>query len=153
MALIELPPQADAQMPDVNSPVSLLPEAAEGADDEIRAQVWTLVTTLYPNRNLAERRRENRYPFPYLTHLTPIDERGEPSGETIVVVGKHLSERGLGFYHPRPLPHRRMIVSMETPDGEWIGFLIDLSWCRFTKQGWYESGGRFLEAVDSPMAC
>ena len=67
------------------------------------------------------------------------------------MVGKHLSERGLGFYHPQPLPYRRMIVSLEGPRGDWFGFLIDLTWCRFTRQGWYESGGRFLESVASPM--
>ena len=44
-----------------------------------------------------------------------------------------------------------MIVSLEASDGGRHGFLIDLAWCRFTKQGWYESGGRFLEAVHSPV--
>jgi hypothetical protein len=44
-----------------------------------------------------------------------------------------------------------MIVSLETRSGEWIAFLIDLRWCRFTKGGWYESGGRFLRTVISPM--
>jgi len=57
----------------------------------------------------------------------------------------------LGFYHPHPLPYRRMIVSLETGDGRWLSFLIDLTWCRFTKQGWYESGGRFLQPVDPPI--
>jgi len=107
---------------------------------------------LYPNHELAERRRENRYPFPYLIHLTPVAEDGiTPQGETLVVVGRHLSERGLGFYHPQPLPYRRMIASLETPRGQWLGFLIDLTWCRFTRQGWYESGGRLLQSVLSPL--
>ena len=44
-----------------------------------------------------------------------------------------------------------MIVSLEDQRGGWFGFLILLGWCRFTKQGWYESGGRFLEAVASPL--
>ena len=73
-----------------------------------------------------------------------------PEGESLVVVGKHLSERGLGFYHPKPLPYRRVIASLES-NGLWLGFLIDLKWCRFTRQGWYESGGRFLEVVPSPV--
>jgi len=99
-----------------------------------------------------ERRRDSRYPFPYLIHLTPVGNDGmTPEGETVVVVGKHLSERGFGFYHQAPLPHRRMIASLETKQGHWLGFLIDLNWCRFTKGGWYESGGRFLQAVNSPL--
>lgn len=121
--------------------------------DEVRTQVWALLATLYPRQQIAERRGENRYPFPFLVHLTPVAEDGMTAcGESVVVVGKHLSERGLGFYHPKPLPYRRMIASLETAEGQWIGFLIDLNWCRFTRQGWYESGGRFLQAVLSPLA-
>jgi hypothetical protein len=121
-------------------------------DDEIRSQVWGLLTTLYPRNDLVERRHDNRYPFPYLAHLTPVGEDGiTPEGDSIVVVGKHLSERGFGFYHRATLPYRRMIVSLETRGGQYIAFLIDLRWCRFTKGGWYESGGRFLQAVTSPI--
>ena len=132
--------------------LDLLPGDVGSADDDVRTQVWGVLSTLYPNHDLAERRNGNRYPFPYLVHLTPVGEDGvSPEGKTFVVVGKHLSERGFGFYHSQPLPHRRMIVSLEASDGGIHGFLIDLAWCRFTKQGWYESGGRFLDAVRSPI--
>lgn len=122
-------------------------------DDEIQAQVWDVLAGLYPQREVFERREENRYPYPYLIHLTPVGKDGlTPEGEPVVAVGKHLSNRGMGFYHPRPLPYRRMIVSLEAVDGSYLAFLVDLAWCRFTRQGWYESGGRFLQAVDSPLA-
>jgi hypothetical protein len=133
-------------------PLDPQPGLRPGPENDVRAQVWALLTVLYPHHELVERRRENRYPFPFLIHLTPVAEDGTTAeGETLVVVGKHLSERGLGFYHPCPLPHRRMIASLETTAGRWLGFLIDLNWCRFTKQGWYESGGRLLQSVLSPM--
>jgi len=120
--------------------------------DEVRAQVWGLLTALYPRNDLVERRHDNRYPFPCLVHLTPVAEDGvTPEGEAVVVVGRHLSESGFGFYHQKPLPHRRMIASLEDGKGRWFGFLMDLNWCRFRKGGWYESGGRFLEAVLSPL--
>ena len=123
-------------------------------DEDVRAQVNRLLVTLFPQGQLAERRRQQRYPFPHLIRLTPVAEDGTtPLGESIVVVGKHLSERGLGFYHPKPLAHRRMIASLEAEDGSWIGFLIELTWCRFTRQGWYESGGRFRQAIPSPAQC
>ena len=132
--------------------LDLLSNRDSMVDDDVRTQVWGLLTTLYPRNDLMERRRDNRYPFPYLVHLTPLGKDGvSPEGETVVVVGKHLSEHGVGFYHQQPLPHRRMIASIEGPRGHWFGFLIDLNWCRFTKEGWYESGGRFLETVLSPM--
>lgn len=128
-----------------------LAESPNETNDEIRAQVWGLLTTLYPRNDLSERRRDNRYPFPCLIHLTPVGPDGvTPIGKTIVVVGKHLSERGFGFYHQTPLPYRRMIASLESKSGHWFAFLIDLNWCRFTKDGWYESGGRFLQTALAP---
>jgi hypothetical protein len=44
-----------------------------------------------------------------------------------------------------------MIATLESSNGVRLGFIIDLSWCRFTKHGWYESGGRFLQSVLSPL--
>lgn len=121
------------------------------SEDEVRTQVWGLLGALYPRGEVVERRGDQRYPYPYLVYLTPVDDDGiTAKGEPLVVVGKHLSERGLGFYHPKPLPHRRMIASLETAGGRRMHFLIDLTWCRFTRHGWYESGGHFLQAVPAP---
>jgi hypothetical protein len=132
--------------------LDLIREHTTDEDDEVRAQVWGLLTMLYPRNDLVERRSDNRYPFPYLANLTPVGPDGvTPAGNDVVVVGKHLSEQGFGFYHRDPLPYRRMILSLESRNGVWIAFLIDLKWCRFTKGGWYESGGRFLQTVTSPL--
>ncbi|HLA83870.1 MAG TPA: hypothetical protein VJL29_03670 [Thermoguttaceae bacterium] len=120
-------------------------------DETVRTRICGLLASFRPRQARLERRGDQRYPFPYLLQLTPVDEDGTPSGEeTVVVVGKHISEEGIGFYHNRPLPYRRMIVSFEAGNGSSFSFLVDLTWCRFTKQGWYESGGRFLEPVETP---
>lgn len=132
--------------------LDLLGSPQSGVDDEVRTQVWGLLSAIYPRNDLMERRRDKRYPFPCLVHLTPVAADGvTPEGETEVVVGRHLSEHGLGFFHQKPLPHRRMIASLEDGRGHWFAFLIDLNWCRFTKGRWYESGGRFLQAATSPL--
>jgi hypothetical protein len=131
--------------------LDLLPQSNVRQEDDVRRQVMSLMSAIYSEQEILEKRHENRYPFPYLIHLTPVAEDGiTPRGQSIAVVGKHLSHRGLGFYHPKPLPYRRMIASLEC-NGHWLGFLIDLRWCRFTKQGWYESGGRFVQSVHSPI--
>lgn len=123
------------------------------AEQQIRRSVWGLLASLYPTPRHVDRRREQRYPFPYLIRLWPTDETGTASqGAPVVVVGKQVSERGLGFYHPRPLENRRMIAVLDSGQGSPLAFLVDLSWCRFTSQGWYESGGRFLEMVAVPAA-
>ena len=128
------------------------PDAAT-SDDEIRLQVYGLLGIQPCQGQSNERRTDHRYPYPKLVHLTPVGADGHtPEGEPVVAAGKHLSERGLGFFHQNPLPYRRMIVSLETDDDGWAGFLIDLTWCRFTKHGWYESGGRLMQVVDSPLS-
>jgi glutamine synthetase adenylyltransferase len=43
-----------------------------------------------------------------------------------------------------------MVASLETHDGKFMGFLLDICWCRFTRHGWYESGSWLLECVPSP---
>jgi hypothetical protein len=121
------------------------------ADADLRTRLQGLLTALYP-RLAVDRRREVRYPYPHQLFLTPVGADGRtPDGEPIAVMGKDLAEHGLSFYHAEPIPHRRMIVSLQAGRGRWVGLLIDLTWCRFKKCGWYESGGRFLEIVASPI--
>lgn len=111
------------------------------------------VVRLYRTRPACgDRRCDRREPFPYPIHVTPVTDSGQVlSDETIVVLGKHLSERGLDFYHDAPLPYRRVITSWECRDGSWLALLLDLRWCRSIRHGWYENGGRFLQAVTSPL--
>ncbi|HXT57279.1 MAG TPA: hypothetical protein VN699_01540 [Pirellulales bacterium] len=124
-----------------------------GPEDGIQAQVWRLLAGLYPNGNRVERRHEQRYPYPRLITLSPVKTDGvTPQGDDLTVVGKHLSEGGLGFFHPQPLSYRLVIASLESSEGRWLGFLLDLHRCRFTRHGWYESGGKFLRTVASPLS-
>jgi hypothetical protein len=44
-----------------------------------------------------------------------------------------------------------MIASLELPEQHWAAFLLDIKWCRFTQYGWYDSGGRFLQTLQSPI--
>lgn len=125
----------------------------EFAETPLRGQVWGLLTSLYPDADRAERRRSERFPYPRLVYLTPVAADGVTRvGETLVVAGKHLSERGLGFYHPLPLEHRLLVASLERAPEEWLHVLVDVSWCRFRRQGWYESGGRFLRSIPWPRS-
>jgi hypothetical protein len=122
------------------------------SDEVIRRQVWGVLVGAQPSGRVVERRTDQRYPYPHLLYLTPVAEDGiTAAGESVVVVGKTLSERGLGFYYQQPISHRRMIASLESSEMRWAAFLIDITWCRFTRYGWYDSGGRFVQAVSSPI--
>lgn len=125
------------------------------ADHEqtIRSRIHLVLAGTQPTRQQLERRREKRHPYPYPVYLTPVGRDGlTPISQTVVVLGKHLSDHGFDFYHREPLPHRRAIVSFEPSPGTWIGLLLDLSWCRFGRHGWYDNGGRFLGVVQSPLS-
>ena len=123
------------------------------SEDSVKQQVRQLMGQLFPAGLGVERRNSGRYPFPFLVRLTPVDERTlQPIAEAFVVVGKDLSERGLGFFHPHPLPYRRAIVTIEDSSRRSVSLLIDLNWCRFTRHGWYDSGGRFLQVVQKLAA-
>jgi len=121
-------------------------------DQQIRGRVQRIVRQYRYQQTVRDRRDDHREPFPYPIHITPLSDDGQVLlGETIVVLGKHLSERGLDFYYEAPLPHRRVIASWQSSDGTWLSLLLNLRWCRSTKYGWYENGGRFLQVVRSPL--
>jgi hypothetical protein len=126
--------------------------AGRSDDVEIRNYVQKLFGQSFLVRSQHERRRDHRQPYPYPIHLTPLKENGACDLEqTIVVLGKHLSERGLDFYYTEPLPHRKMIASFPCGNGRSIALILNLNWCRFSGHGWYENGGRFTEVVPSPL--
>ena len=126
------------------------PSAAHSQQDratELRDAVQVIMAGTQHECRVSERRREHRTPYPYLIKLAPAAADGQPAAdEEIVVVGKHLSTGGIDFYHREPIPHRWMIAWLES-GGQLHSVLVELLWCRFNKQGWYENGGRFVRLV------
>ena len=75
-------------------------------------------------------------------HVTPLDDYGK-LGTTTKVDLNILDGREVSFHHQLPLSARRAFVSV---DDEYLGSweaIVDLSWCRFNRRGYYTSGGRF----------
>jgi hypothetical protein len=118
-------------------------------------QVQELVARMRPEVTV-ERRHGERLAVPLLFRLTPLNSHREPvHDDAITVVGKDISSRGLSFYHEQPLTYRLAIVSLNRPDFGPFAAEIDVNWCRFTKPGWYESGGRLVRTMnpdEQPMA-
>jgi len=133
-------------------PPGIYPPASR-QKDRIAELVESAVLAIEPTRRSVERRREARYPYPYPLHVTPIAGGGVADvHETFVVIGKHLAPHGIDFYSRQPLAHRRVIISLDCGLEGWIGLLVELTWCRFGRHGWYDNGGRFLGVVPSPLA-
>jgi hypothetical protein len=114
----------------------------------LTGQIQALLTRLNPDVTV-ERRHDERFSMPVLLQLTPLDSHRQPIGCAIIVVGKDISRCGLSFFHERPLAYRRAIVSLEHPEIGRFAAEIDINWCRFTRPGWYVSGGRLLRVVDA----
>ncbi len=110
-------------------------------------QVEALLSRLYPPLE-RERRQDDRIAIPVLFRLTPLGADRLPlDQESTIVVGKNISRRGVSFYHEHSITHRRVIIELADPNLGSFAAEVDITWCRFTKPGWYESGGRLIRAM------
>jgi hypothetical protein len=122
----------------------ILEIAAQQEEVSLARQIRALVARLHPEVTV-ERRHDQRFAMPVLMKLTPLDTHHAPLEQmATIVVGKDISRSGISFFHERPLPFRWAIVSLEHPAIGQFAAEIDINWCRFTRPGWYVSGGRLL---------
>lgn len=64
------------------------------------------------------------------------------------VVGHEISLNGIGFYHQEPIADRLVVVEFPAePGSSPLRVVVDLTWCRFARKGWYESGGRLVREL------
>jgi hypothetical protein len=98
-------------------------------------------------------RRWHRARFERPLTVTPLDDPTErPSGPPLVVTGHDISLAGLSFVHDQPLAARKVIVTFQFDDGSSESVLTLLKWCRFRRDGLYQSGGQFLRKAAAPDA-
>ncbi|HEY2895271.1 MAG TPA: hypothetical protein VGJ16_13695 [Pirellulales bacterium] len=110
-------------------------------------QIEALLSRLHPAVD-RERRHDDRIAIPVLFRLTPFDADRQPLvQEASIVVGKNISRRGVCFYHEKAITHRRALIELADPSVGSFVAEIDITWCRFTKPGWYESGGRLIRSA------
>jgi hypothetical protein len=124
-------------------------------ESNLMREIQGLMARLHPE-TAVERRHDERVAIPLTLRLTPLDRDRRPvADDAITVVGKDISRRGLSFTHELPLTYRRAIISLDDPKYGRFAAEIDVTWCRFTKPGWYESGGRLVRSanpMDQPAA-
>lgn len=100
------------------------------------------------------RRSELRTSFNGAIVLTPFDAgSSSPNGEPRLVRGRNVSLHGISFEHETPLPHRDIVLTFALPDGCVESLVTRLMWCRFNRDGRYQSGGRLLRSIASPIDC
>lgn len=96
-----------------------------------------------------DNRRLPRYAYPKLIEVWPV-ENEIPCNASLLVVGKNLSLGGLDFFHREPLAHRDVVIALEQGPQDWLYILMEINWCRFLQEDWYDSGGKFIREVDKP---
>jgi len=122
------------------------------SDDQVRRSARIIMSRAGARRNpVTERRQDSRQAFPYPFQITPVDGDVPLVEATLSVIGKHMSERGVNFYHSESISYRRVIATFES-DHEFLHLMLELTSCRFGGHGWYENGGRFLRPVDLTLS-
>lgn len=129
--------------------VSTRPGLSENRDESISELASQVAQFCQAPFEGMERRSHSRLPYPKMIPFTPLcDDMVTVAGDPIHVVGKNLALLGLDFFHQEPITQRYGIVSLECSPERWTHFVIKLTWCRFLRTGWYDSGGRFVNVVD-----
>lgn len=149
--------QADAialpsSLEDIERLVVAARQGEASSKDVVLEEVQRVLQAMNTTRSFNENRLESRHPYPYPVHLTPMNAQGEPLlDETVIVLGRHLSDHGIDFYHREPLGERRYIASLPVGSSGWVGFMLELHWTRFSRHGWYDNGGKFVQKIASPL--
>lgn len=110
-------------------------------------EVTSLIAGILADGN---RRHRQRIPLPFLLELQPCESSPPAPSEGTVVVGKDLSESGIGFFHQHRIPCQRVRLRLELAGIGPIELIAELLWCHFTRHGWYESGARIV-AIEAGM--
>ncbi len=110
----------------------------------------SLVASWHCPRQVLHARRWHRFRFERPIAVTLLDPHDLPDGEPLLAAGRDISKGGISFTHCRPLSCRRVAVTLRLDDGACETILTELLWCRFTREGIYQSGGVFVRKIDLP---
>ena len=90
-----------------------------------------------------ERRAERRLPcFGPVTVSLPSDPE-----VALSAFARDVSPSGIGLVHLMPLDRGEVVVNFPLPSGKLVALQTELLWCRDYGNGWYASGGRFLDVL------
>ena len=131
VALDQQPPPGSRRQRELQACVSMLSSAGSGVTVPV------------------EKRAHRRYPFRRALVVTPITNgTGRPDrAKSFPAFGIDISSSGVCFLGRQLVPARKAVLSVDGPDGEMVHVLFEPRWVRFTRGGWYQTGGRLLEVL------
>jgi len=123
--------------------------AATRGCGEVEQLLESLVASWQVSRDGIQNRRWHRVVYRKRFQITPLDEHTwKPVAEPLYVDGRDLCLGGVSFHHIRPLPYRLVAVTFAEDQPVCSSIGTRLTWCRFTRDGAYLSGGRFLRTIE-----
>jgi hypothetical protein len=65
---------------------------------------------------------------------------------------RDISPFGIGLLHIMPLKPGQVVISLRSALGEELLLRTQITWCESAGEGWYISGGRFLDVFERAFA-
>jgi hypothetical protein len=87
-----------------------------------------------------DRREEVRYPF-FRSVTLQVEGHRHPA------FSREISASGIGLLHNVELPQGEVEVTLPSRRGHSVRMRTKILWCRRCSDGWYISGGRFVDVV------
>jgi hypothetical protein len=87
-----------------------------------------------------ERRKQGRHPY-----FHPVTIQLKESPELYSAFSRDVSITGIGLLHWMPIPPQIIRVVLTPPNSPTLRVRVKISWCSAWGEGWYISGGRYLE--------
>lgn len=125
------------------------PDCRAQRRQELQSCINWLLQTNAPGPLPIEKRAHRRFPFRRPITITPISNAtGRPDQfKSFPAFGIDISSTGICFLARQLVPVRNAVLSLEGPDEKTIALLFEPRWVRFTRGGWYQTGGRLLEVL------
>jgi|EndMetStandDraft_5_1072996.scaffolds.fasta_scaffold335801_2 hypothetical protein len=60
---------------------------------------------------------------------------------------RDIAVGGIGLVHLMPLDRGEVVITLPLPNGQTVSLLTEIRWCRDYGNGWYSSGGHFIDTV------
>ena len=111
------------------------------AEERVRQEIIRLLDEPRPDEQ-PERCGEVRQPFFRPITIKSVAKRSKQFS----AFARELSTSGIGLLHSMPVECGETIVTIPSQSGEKVSIRTEIVWCQPCGEGWYLSGGRFLEA-------
>ena len=118
---------------------------------ELQRMARSVAASWHASPPILQARHWHRVKYGHPVLLRPLDAP-PVDGRSLLVSGRDISLGGFSFAHADPLACRRAAVTFLLDGKSRLPIEIRLTWCRFTREGIYQSGGTFVRPLETEAA-